>query len=448
MTVNKSRSIDGRWWIHGDDKPCHYGVLSFDPESGLELVVKIPQDRTVGDALHKMFRAQKVPFVDPNGVSLPTDTSDLDVPKVIHGRDEHNYPVTLFGCSCPGPGVSTGLDIYRIDSLAAILNFCGDSWSKARFQSVRVSYSLLHDWMNWNALTNRVLHTDHLTLEYKNKERREFTLDEHARLAIEGHVLMGQSATKDSLNFVHYAEFEFDSSIPVKAIQDDYVFVFLRLLCILTGENVFVEEMMFWGSDAQPQNIPASLPAELLRQNPRISEARKHRHADNMVTSFAELGDNFGAIVKRWFECRKQLEPVSDLLFIVLRNLVGPIGSQFLLLAQALEVYHARSFPGNKRFDQRIQRILDLHPSEAAKLTGGISDFAMKVYNTRNYLTHYDEKTRQSGKVAEGNDLVRVTYALKGLLLVCLLKELGIQGNPIDRVLRKYASMRFVSLDP
>jgi hypothetical protein len=447
VTVNKSRSIDGRWWIHGDDKPCHYGVLSFDPESGLELVVKIPQDRTVGDALHKMFQAQKVPLVDPNGVSLPTDTSDLDVPKVIHGRDEHNYPVTLFGCSCLGPGVSTGLDSYRIDSLAAILNFCGDSWSKARFQSVRVSYSLLHDWMNWNAITKHVCHPNPASLEYKNKERREFTLDEHARLAIEGHTLFGQSATNFTLNFVHYVEFEFDSPIPVKVIQDDYVLVFLQLLCLLTGENVFIEEMLFWDS-AQPQYAPASLPADLLRANPGIAGAKKHKHADGMVASFAELEGNFGGIVKRWFECHTQLEPVSDLYFIVLRNLVGPIGSQFLLLAQALEVYHARSFPGNKRFDQRIQKILDLHPSEAAKLTEGISDFAMKVYNTRNYLTHYDEKTRQSGKVAEGNDLVRVTYALKGLLLVCFLKELGIQGNPIDRVLRKYASMRFVSLDP
>jgi len=44
--MNSPRIIEGQWWIHGDDKEAHFGSLTFDPEKGLELTVKIPRSRT------------------------------------------------------------------------------------------------------------------------------------------------------------------------------------------------------------------------------------------------------------------------------------------------------------------------------------------------------------------------------------------------------------------
>ncbi|HTS19688.1 MAG TPA: HEPN domain-containing protein [Verrucomicrobiae bacterium] len=480
--MNKPRTIDGQWWIHGDDKPAHFGVLSFDPERGLELTVKIPQDRNSAEAFVALFQAQGAPIAasGPRGPEntitriLERTTTGIEIPNVIHGRDEHNYPVTLFGCSCVRPGVSTGLDVYNIDCLAAILDFQGNSWREACFKSARVNYTLLHDWMNPGGGVERL------------NKRQEIELNERARLEIEGASLVNQSHDEVRTKYLHYASFEFTTALTVRQIRDEYACVFQRLLCLLTGERVFIEEIrLFDAANAAEATGLHPLGSELLTPNSTVADARLHKHADEMIASFKEIEADSKLIVKRWFECHKRLEPVLDLQFAVLFGLVATLDSEFLFLAQAMEVYHARSnlfrprempndahrervrailekapdeyqdwlkeklaFANQKTLAQRLGEILDLHRTEAEKLIAGINDFAAKVRYTRNYLTHYSEESRQSGKVARGNELLRITYALNALLKICMLKELGIHGEPIERIVRKHSRMRFVELDP
>jgi hypothetical protein len=480
--MNKPRNIEGKWWIHGDDRPAHFGVLSFDPEEGLELTVKIPQDRTVGETFLALFHAQGIPTVTnghqgAEGAVTPCINrarDEIDVPNVIQGRDEGNRPVTLFGCSCLRPGIGSGLDVYRIDCLAAIVDFHGQSWKEARFKSVRVSYTLLHDWMNPQGGDQR---TD---------ERHSAQLNQIASLSIEGSRLTNQSSGEVLTRFVHYASFEFTAPIEVKQIRDGYASVFQRLLCLLTGERVFIEEIQLFDPANRDPDADARLKgSELLTANTKISDATRDKHALQMIANFDEIAADFESIMKRWFECHERLEPVLDLHFAVLFGLVATIDSKFLFLAQALEVYHARSalftsrdvpadahrervrailekvpteyrdwasdklaFANQKTLAQRLSEILAFHRTEAEKLTAGIDDFADKIRHTRNYLTHYSGEPRQSGKVARGMELVKVTYALNALLKICMLKELGIRGDPIERILRKHSQMRFVTLDP
>lgn len=86
--MNKPRTVEGQWSIFGDDKPAHFGVLTFDPEKGLNLSVKIPCAST----------CEEIIFGSLKGAPK--------LPKVIHGIDDNNKPVTLFGCAFPGTGKS------------------------------------------------------------------------------------------------------------------------------------------------------------------------------------------------------------------------------------------------------------------------------------------------------------------------------------------------------
>ncbi len=171
-----------------------------------------------------------------------------------------------------------------------------------------------------------------------------------------------------------------------------------------------------------------------------------------------------------------------DLYLAIAYGLVLTAESQFLLLAQALEVYHARSnisgsvqtkedfrkrmqailevvhgderrwlkeklqHANQKTLAERIKEILDLHPSESLRLTANIDDFAAKVRHSRNYYTHYDQELWQSGKVAKGLELRRIVNALADLLQICWLKELGIHGKPIEEVLNRNASTKWADL--
>jgi transcriptional regulator with XRE-family HTH domain len=77
-----------------------YGVLSLDPEEGLVLSAKNLQDCTPEEFLNTFLQK-------------------TEVSKIIHGRDENNCEVTLFGCS--GKLTSQiGLDSYRIRPLPKI----------------------------------------------------------------------------------------------------------------------------------------------------------------------------------------------------------------------------------------------------------------------------------------------------------------------------------------
>src|SRR5208282_2410171 len=111
------------------------GVLSFDPEKGLDLTVKALQERDSDGAWHRYFM-DKINNADR-------------MPSVIHGKDEHNHPVTLFGCGSWERSATSGLDTYRLTNIdSAILNFHGHSLDEAKFPVVHVSYTLLNAWMN------------------------------------------------------------------------------------------------------------------------------------------------------------------------------------------------------------------------------------------------------------------------------------------------------------
>jgi hypothetical protein len=477
--VNKPRTIEGQWWIDGDDKLSHFGILSFDPEKGLDLSVKIPQQRD-DEGWIRLLQADS-----ENKHLLKT------IPEVIHGADEGNRSISVFGLGSFGKNAASGLDTHRFGSIqAAILNYHGQSLDEERFSIASVHYTLLTKWMG------RLLHLDsckadsenedhHLSIKFKSHEIFEYDVKQGIRLRIEGNTLRERSQDELRLEWRHNVWFLFPKSVSPRAIIDEYAFVFLRLLCLLTGERVFIEELFFWNDDPfkpKPEQFPQG--SELLISNPGITDAKKDTIAPFMIATFKEIEAEFGSILKRWFECHEQLKPVLDLYFAVLSGLVLTTESQFLLLAQALEVYHARStkfdsrekpepehelrvktilecvrttkyqswlesklvFSNQKALPQRIADILKLYKIESARLTAKVDDFATKVLDSRNYYTHYSQKILKRGKVASGLELRRIEYALLYLLQICFLKELGVEGKPIERILKRNDSIEWADL--
>ena len=466
--MNKPRIIEGRWWIHGDDKEAHFGTLSFDPERGLELTVKVPLSRTIGEALHNF-------------------TETPNVPQVIHGKDEHDHDVTLFGYSRLHRSAPLGLDTYQMSDIgAAMLNYRGQSLEESRFAVASVNYTLLHQWMNRKAVRETTMESGLACVKFQPHDLLEFQFSPGVRLRIEGIFLPSFSLSEYSVRFLHRAWFLFSELTTAKTIYDEYASVLLRLLCLLTGERVFIEEFVFYDRDPfEPGGSGPLQGRELLIPNSGVTQAKRDLHAAHMIASFEEIEASLGSVLKRWFECHERFEPVIDLYFAVLANRVSSAPSAFLFLAQALEVYHARStkysstempaeahkdrmkavlqaaqqeyeawmkeklaYSNQKTLAKRLEEILNSHPAEATRLTAGVAGFAAKVRHTRNYYTHYDEELREKGKVAEGLELRRIIFALLGLIQICLLKELGIQGKPIDRILERNTAVRYADEQP
>jgi hypothetical protein len=470
--MSKPRTIEGRWWLQGEGQPPHFGTLSFDSAKGLDLNVKIPQSRTPLDLLQSAVEKPKVP-------------------KVIYGKDAQDHDVTLFGCSAIKWSLSAGLDSFEITDIGAgILNCRVHSWEEARFPFAQVRYTLLTRWLGryvrWeNDKEQDMVKDGCMCLRFKAHEELEFELSSDVRLRIAGTCFPRSSGDVLRLEWEHSIWFLFARPLPPRVILDGYALVLLRLLCLLTGERVFIEDLNFWDGDPfKPGHDQAPESFELLRRTEGVAEAKRDVHATNMIASFDEIAADFSGILKRWFECHEKLRPVLDLYFAVVSNWVLTDESRFLFLAQALEVYHARSthfssmegpeeeheqrlkailetapekarrwlerklaFSNQKDLSRRIDEFLKAHKEEATRLTAKIGDFAAKVRVSRNYYTHYSEELLKDGKVATGLELRRIVYALCALLEICLLKELGIGGKPVERILERNASIVWGDLE-
>ncbi len=189
------------------------------------------------------------------------------------------------------------------------------------------------------------------------------------------------------------------------------------------------------------------------------------------------ISDKFELSLRNWFEKAEKLEPIYNLYFGTLYNSRMYLEHRFLSQIHAIESYHRRVNGGKyqendeyrsglyKKFLQAIPNELDNDFRESL-IEGKLkyaNDYSLRkrlkeilescsqnlpvslrakdnrdlfiklVVNTRNYLTHFEEKS----KAATGDELYKLTNNLKILLEICLLKELEFSSETINNLISK-----------
>lgn len=456
--MNTTKEIEGRWWIFGPDKPPHYGKLIFDTSKALRLEVSVAAS-IAADEMFKDFGRQ------PEAL------------QTIGGRDEHDKPVTLFACVPSNSNISGGLKKYSFSSLLAIIGDTPESWNKACYRKVRFHLTLMDKWLGRNPFLVDV--DNGLRVKVAPGDSVEAILTDGTKVSI--NYDFRTDGEWDSFRLTgHYTLYlEFTQLTAAKDIAQKYIEPWRRLLTLFAGTEVFAEAI-FFGVTVQGQSGEW---AELLRRDEGIARADRDRHATNMTLPYKEIAADFPDVLKRWFDYHSKLDSALNLYFATIFNRKLYENHQFLLLAQALEVYHnsnpayspsvqprdefrkrLRKFAccvpkserawlieklqhaNQKTLAQRLDDILDQHSAETQKFIPDRSKFANQVRHTRNYYTHFDEKLREKGKVAQGDDLGWLIQQMRTLLTVCFLKDLGISGTPLSRVVRVIQQTRLISL--
>ena len=95
--------------------------------------------------------------------------------------------------------------------------------------------------------------------------------------------------------------------------------------------------------------------------------------------------------------------------------------------------------------DERVAEIFECHNAEAARLFPNVAELPERIRYTRNHLTHYSGNTN-STKYLTPKEMVEVSWHLRVFIWICLLKELGISGKAIERLIKRYGDARFVNL--
>lgn len=190
----------------------------------------------------------------------------------------------------------------------------------------------------------------------------------------------------------------------------------------------------------------------------------------DMLFTLHDVAEDFGGIVRRWLRVASELDSVCNLFFSVtyLPGLYSE--NKFLNMVQAAESYHRRRITNQvltrEEHDQRVASILNGAPDAHRKwlkqrleygneptlqmrlsdlldatqpvmssLITKRSQFVRKVVDTRNYLTHYDDRLRS--RVAGRDELHYVTQALSFMVEACLLGELGLAPEQCAELFRR-----------
>ena len=204
---------------------------------------------------------------------------------------------------------------------------------------------------------------------------------------------------------------------------------------------------------------------ELFFRLPELPEDSDTEGSRNMLFMFADIADSWEVCIQNWFQKSELLEPVYELYFGTLhQHDMYPI-HEYSSLAQALETYHRRTsnrselpkddfkvrrkeildavspeykdwlqgklnFANEISLAERLREILSTY-TEIFGPFSGQEDFIKKIKDTRNYLTHYDLKSKH--KAASGTELYHLSQCLKFLIEMCLFRELGLDDQSHSR---------------
>jgi hypothetical protein len=456
--MNEKRQIEGSWFIHGQDRPPVYGVLEFDPEVGLYLNATTVHPKTIIEFFQDL-------------------ASDPQIPKTIYGSDQYQNPVTLLGCGCLQNSSSVGLQTYRIIPLIALLGFKIDDWNAPHFITADIGLNLLHAWLNISGLSMRKELP--LGIEIRIPPDLSVPLPGNIELRLRHTYSSSRDMGVYSVKESHILSFGFpDQRSPTQIEQ--YIEIFRRFLTFFTGELIYCDSINY---SAHPIDFSAISQAEVLRSNSGASRSTRKLHTHHFFIPYSQIADRAPEIIKQWFIYHERMEEVLDLYFAVVFNITLSGNLNFLLLAQALEVYHKSTntltsivqpteefsarrnailecapeeerdwlreklhFANQKTLAEKLSDILRRHESIVSRFVPDTKAFANKIRHTRNYHTHYDRELRDKGKVAFGNDLFELTFQMRALVEICILDDLGIYGLPVEQIVTRVNEAKIVSV--
>ncbi|GGF16955.1 hypothetical protein GCM10010954_14510 [Halobacillus andaensis] len=262
------------------------------------------------------------------------------------------------------------------------------------------------------------------------------------------------------------------------------IFSLNRLMTLLIGEAMHLEQVIFEGEEEKDSFIGEDSP-EMKRTkkyhlylSQRNVEINEKLNSHKMMFTNLQLKDSIKDIFNNWFQKEPLLKNVYNLHFSDIFNKKADLETKLLNAVQTLEVYH-RALGYGKLFDdekkdeyislvnellkdtleedvlntinkkishlneytlnKRLTDITKERISEETRIllfnsTKNAKNFVFKLVNTRNFLTHYDEK--KDMKKYSGVELFYATSILKTLSSVLLFKELGIDESEIIDTLK------------
>jgi len=399
-------------------------------------------------------------------------STELFNPAIVNGVSNTGKEITLHRCQERGRSVTRPFaePTYYTSKLYAYEVFVGVHFQREediKFNHLRVRYSHLDEWLNFSPFKFEDKEEEKVW-RYKPPDRGQVSISDELRLQIAFELSYAWPVTvlhvihKGVIVIIPAGETHFEKYQQMARRVQDF-------LSLALGETVYPLDIQGQTESAKwvRGNHTLYEDVKIFYQLPSIPRERRLGVAEPLF-KYTDIADKFEQLMQNWFGKAEQLAPVYDLYFGSVYGREMYLSQKFLCLIQALESYHRRmvnnyELPGedhNKRIQEiinavpekhkkwlngklehsneptlrkRLNELLDTSSVTASYFIGERKDFVEKMVATRNYHIHYDERLKR--KAAKGRDLNDITFVLRILIEMCLLKELGFDTNEVHNLI-------------
>jgi hypothetical protein len=447
--------IEGRWWIHGLDQPAWLGALDL----GNQLRLKVQAANEIG--IQHIFER------------MAKQDDSMNCPLVVQGRDEHDKPVSLFGCYCTSKGQSGGLERYEITALAGIRGLEVESWRQPFVRALSVQPDFFSLWLGKKIFEHVELPDGRPALTPAMPLDQVFPVEDGVRIRLTTSMTSSSGSSEESFRLDGHVVLHFDEPRSLEEISERWIPWITRLLGLLMGTSVKLPQIEVHETDSfESGHSLMNQKGELLGRGKSGRSLISKLHPMNMVTTCAEIHDRLGEIILSWNRLSNELAPVIDLFSAVVFHHALYLEARFLIFVQALEIFHSRSphftstqlprdqhqayvsealssLPeqlrdwakgklslNSKSLREKLEDIFRLYSVEAIRLFPKTDESASRIAYTRNHLTHHHSEPDEI-KLLTDSEICDVTWALEAFLWTILLREIGLSGSPLERVMQR-----------
>ena len=443
----------GIWWLPEDPENTYYGALSFDPINGGRLEAMKLSNRN--GLFNELFFGQK-------------SGEEIDI---IHGN-VHGSPVTLRICYVINlKYMHSGFSEAQILVNYIYIGHHFDKVEDIVFENLSLSYTHLDEWTDRvyfsevNPPENR-LHTT----SYIPFDPIKIRLDK-CDIEFWGSYYSKRSKTEVSLKNTD----SITITLKEKNHFDDYLkfidFHLPNFLTLATGHANYPFNIRGIISDGRPSCIYYLIPG--YEDKPRLNSYM-------MLFTFKDVEAHLETCLSNWISKSEELWPVYDEYFKHYYSRYIDPKSQFLSYTRALEAYHRNICDGfylnaeayKPIKEKLVKTIGDLNIKESHKdrlkgmveyghefslrkriktlcddtlsdykeiieeLLGKSNDFAGKVSETRNDLTH-NPKDRPKNAILNNEELYKYIRRMQMLLRLCFLVEMELPPDKIKQLIKR-----------
>jgi ApeA N-terminal domain 1 len=301
---------------------------------------------------------------------------ETDSPLVIFGQDTSDNPITVHRCVRTASHNAEGIAEQTFIADAIFVGAHLLDPDQELFGSIQLEFDYLFQWLGQQA---RVIVAPHQEIRVVNI-RTEFPhpvdleLSTHGRLRLTTTGGSGRSTNMnqrlDTTRWSSHIWWQFPEHNSVLSL-DHRVHALRRLFTLFIGHPVHLRAFtLFRNTLGMPQIHAGHIDngVEVLRARRMDPERLPDVWGSLFTVTYEEVRQGLAVCISRWFEYHTQYKTVLDLYFSEFFGQQHPMQVRFLLLAQALEVYHGIGASGQvqpkARWRSRIKRIVEAAPSE------------------------------------------------------------------------------------